>query len=84
MPKSKSKTTRCWTGYEPVKGKKPHSQGSCRPKSKSKLTDPSEKQFRAKRKKQLTTWQSKHPSTSKSAAQHLAAPGRRKKTKRSP
>jgi hypothetical protein len=80
MPKSK--TTRCWPGYEPLEGKKPHSQGSCRPKAATKLTT-TQKQFRAKRKKQLTTWQAKHPNTSKSAAQHLAAPGRRKKTKRS-
>jgi hypothetical protein len=74
MPKSKSKTTRCWPGYEPVPGKPQHSQGSCRPKSKSKLTTTPEKQFRAKRKKQLTTWQAKHPNTPKSAAQHLSAP----------
>lgn len=43
---------RCWPGYEPVKGKPEHSQGSCRPKAESKLT-PSEKEFRAKRKKEL-------------------------------
>ena len=26
------KTSRCWAGYEPVPGKKPHAQGSCRKK----------------------------------------------------
>ncbi len=25
----------CWSGYEPVPGKKPYSPGSCRPMSKS-------------------------------------------------
>jgi hypothetical protein len=81
MPKSKS--NRCWPGYEPVKGKKQHSEGSCRPKAKSKVTS-SEKQFRAKRKKQLSDWQRKHPGVRRSAAQHLHAPGSkrtRRKTK---
>lgn len=43
MPKSKSstrshkstgkrKSTRCWSGYEPVPGKKPGTKGSCKPK----------------------------------------------------
>jgi hypothetical protein len=27
---------RCWKGYEPVKGKKPYSSGSCKKSSKSK------------------------------------------------
>lgn len=27
---------RCWKGYEPVKGKKPYSNGSCKKSSKSK------------------------------------------------
>ncbi len=27
---------RCWSGYEPVPGKKPYSKGSCKPKSGSK------------------------------------------------
>jgi hypothetical protein len=49
---------RCWPGYEPVKGKKKHEQGSCRPK----------------RKKQLDEWQAEHPKTRRSAAQHLPAP----------
>lgn len=32
-----AKKGRCWDGYEPVPGKKPYSDGSCRPKkSKSK------------------------------------------------
>ena len=26
---AKSKKNRCWTGYKPVKGKKPYSDGSC-------------------------------------------------------
>ena len=30
--KNKKKKGRCWTGYEPVPGKKPYSKGSCRPK----------------------------------------------------
>jgi len=64
---------RCWPGYEPVKGKRPNSQGSCRPEAESKLTD-SEKDFRAKRKRQLKTWQANHPSNHK-GAQHLHAPG---------
>jgi hypothetical protein len=64
----------CWPGYEPVKGKEPHSQGSCRPKPESRLTD-SEKEFRAKRKRQLDNWQADHPDTRRSAAQHLHAPG---------
>jgi hypothetical protein len=33
MPaKTKKKTSRCWTGYEPVPGKKPYTKGSCRKK----------------------------------------------------
>jgi len=27
-----NKSGRCWSGYEPVKGKKPYSKGSCRKK----------------------------------------------------
>jgi hypothetical protein len=65
---------RCWPGYEPVEGKEPHSQGSCRPKADSKLTD-SETEFRAKRKRQLDNWQADHPGARRSAAQHLHAPG---------
>ena len=68
-----TKDNRCWPSYEPVKGKKPHSQGSCRPEAESKLT-PSAKEFRAKRKKQLDQWAADHPSKSKSAAQHLNVP----------
>lgn len=70
---------RCWPGYEPVKGKKEHEQGSCRPKAESKLS-PSEKEFRAKRRKQLDGWQAEHPKTRKSAAQHLHAPSDKPKT----
>ena len=70
---------RCWPGYEPVKGKEQHSQGSCRPKADSKLTS-SEKGFRAKRKRQLQKWQADRPGTRKSAAQHLHAPAAKKKS----
>ena len=70
---TKKKETRCWPGYEPVKGKKPHSEGSCRPKAESKLSG-SEKTFRAKRRRQLDEWQKDHSYTRKSAAQHLGAP----------
>lgn len=80
MP-NKKKSTRCWPGYEPVKGKKQHEQGSCRPKAKSKLSS-SEKEFRKKRRKQLDQWEAKHPRTRKSAAQHLGAPGAKKRTAR--
>jgi hypothetical protein len=73
-----NKQNRCWPGYEPVKGKDPHSQGSCRPKAESKLTE-SEKEFRAARKRQLQESQGEHPPTRKSAAQHLRAPGAKKK-----
>lgn len=69
---------RCWPGYEPVKGKKANSEGSCRPKAESKLTA-SEKEFRAKRRKQLDKWQAEHPKTRRSASQHLSAPGAKKK-----
>jgi hypothetical protein len=73
---------RCWPGYELVKDKKPRTQGSCRPKAKSKLTA-SEKSFRAKRRKQLDKWQAEHPKSRKSAAQHLVAPGdKRRRPKR--
>lgn len=64
---------RCWPGYEPVKGKKKHEQGSCRPKPESQETS-NEKKFRAKRKQQLDEWQNKHPKTRRSGAQHLSAP----------
>lgn len=75
MPKEKK--DRCWPGYEPVEGKPPGSQGSCRPEADSKLT-PSEKKFRTKRRLQLDRWQAEHPNTRKSAAQHLHAPGTKK------
>lgn len=76
MPKDEK---RCWPGYEPVKGKKKNEQGSCRPKAESKSTA-SEKEFRAKRKRQLDRWEASHPGTRRSAAQHLAKPGAKKKT----
>jgi hypothetical protein len=69
---------RCWPGYQPVEGKRPNSQGSCRPKPESKLTD-SEKEFRAQRKRQLKK-QADQAGHHK-AAQHLHAP--RAKAKRS-
>ena len=31
-PTSPFNKSRCWTGYEPVPGKKPYSKGSCRKK----------------------------------------------------
>jgi len=70
MPKKES---RCWPGYEPVKGKKQHEQGSCRPKAESKLSG-GEKEFREKRKQQLAEWKKKHPGSPKKAAQHLRKP----------
>jgi hypothetical protein len=30
------KAARCWAGYEPVPGKAPYSENSCRPKRKKK------------------------------------------------
>lgn len=77
------KKNRCWPGYEPVKGKKPNSQGSCRKKAASKLK-PSEQKFRAKREKQLKDWKEEHPKSPGKAAQHLAAPGSRKKAAAKP
>jgi hypothetical protein len=75
------KADRCWPGYEPVKGKKPNSQGSCRPKAESKLTS-AEKSFRGKRRKELDGWQAEHPDTSKAAAQHLGDPKRSAKKRK--
>ncbi len=71
---SPKEENRCWPGYEPVPGKEPHSQGSCRPKADSKST-PSEKEFKAKRKKQLDQWKKEHPKSPRKAAQHLSGPG---------
>jgi hypothetical protein len=73
------KENRCWPGYEPVKGKKEHEQGSCRPKAESKLTA-GETKFRAKRKRQLDEWKSEHPKSPRKSAQHLSAPKAKKKT----
>jgi DNA-binding protein HU-beta len=75
---TKKKETRCWPGYEPVKGKRQHSEGSCKPKAESKTT-PSEKAFRAERKRQLDKWQEEHPKTRRAAAQHLKSPTAAKK-----
>jgi hypothetical protein len=74
-----TKKTRCWPGYEPVKGKEQHEQGSCRPTAKSKLST-GEKKFRSERAKQLGEWKKEHPGSPKKAAQHLHKPGT--KTKR--
>jgi hypothetical protein len=76
-----TKQSRCWPGYEPVKGKKQHEQGSCRPKADSKLSG-EEKSFRKIRTKQLDDWQAKHPGVRKSAAQHLGKPAAKKKSSR--
>lgn len=78
MPAKKS--NRCWPGYEPVPGKKQHSQGSCRPKAKKRLSA-SEKNFRAARKKQLERWQAEHPGSTRKAAQQLHKPGTKRKSK---
>ena len=75
-----AKQNRCWPGYEPVKGKKAKSQGSCRPKAESNLA-PSEKSFRSKRRKQLDEWQKEHPESRKSAAQHLGPETKPKKAR---
>lgn len=32
------KNERCWKGYEPVKGKKPYSSGSCKKSASTKKT----------------------------------------------
>ena len=45
-------SNRCWPGYEPVPGKRPGEQGSCRPKAKSKLS-PKERAVRERRAQQL-------------------------------
>jgi hypothetical protein len=70
---------RCWPGYEPVKSKNQHEQGSCRPKAESKLSA-GEKEFRGKREKQLAEWKKAHPGSPKRAAQHLHKPGTKSKT----
>jgi hypothetical protein len=85
MKKTQRKTskTRRWPGYEPVPGKKEHSQGSCKPKSKSSLSS-GEKNFRSAGKRQLDRWQESHPGSPRKAAQHLRNPpqqSRRKKAK---
>ncbi len=69
------KENRCWPGFEPVPGKPEHSQGSCKKKAASKST-PTDKKAQGTRAKQLTAWQKEHPGSSKSAAQHLHAPGK--------
>jgi len=73
---------RCWPGYEPVKGKKEHEQGSCRKKAKSKLSA-NEKSFRKKRSAQLDRWQKAHPNAKRKTAQHLHAPAKRNSARKS-
>ncbi len=73
------KENRCWPGYEPVPGKSQHEQGSCKPKSESKLTT-GEKEFRTKRKKQLDRWEEKHPGAPRKSAQHLSKPAAKRKS----
>ena len=75
--------SRCWPGYEPVKGKKPHEQGSCKPKAESKLTA-SQKEFRGQRGKQLAAWQKEHPGTkTKTAAKKATAKKKSGETRKS-
>ena len=70
-------SNRCWPGYEPVAGKEQHEQGSCRKKPESKSSS-GERKFQQSREKQLDNWEKKYPGTSRSAAQHLAAPAKKK------
>jgi len=79
----KQRKNRCWPGYEPVPGKKEHSQGSCRPESKAGLSS-EEKKFRTARKRQLDRWEDAHRGSPRKAAQHLRkpkSPSKRKKAK---
>jgi hypothetical protein len=73
---------RCWPGYEPVKGKQPHEQGSCRPKAEEKLTA-GQKEFRRKRAEQLAKWKKQNPGSPTKAAQHLRKPATKKGAARS-
>jgi len=75
------KTNRCWPGYEPVPGKKQHSQGSCRPKASGSLTA-SEKRVRKAREAQLRRWEKSHRGSPRKAAQHLHAPRSLKSSRR--
>jgi hypothetical protein len=68
-----SKSNRCWPGYEPVPGKQPNEQGSCRPAAKSKLTAKGRK-VRSARRKQLDRWAKAHKGKKRQAARHLKAP----------
>ena len=73
------KQNRCWPGYEPVPGKEPHTQGSCKPKAESK-SSPSEKAVRADRRKELDAMESNRKAvkkTSSSAAAKSSASGRK-------
>ncbi len=65
---------RCWPGYEPVPGKRPNEEGSCRPKAASKLS-PKEKEVRARRKAQLERLKRAGvPAKQRSAGRHRLAP----------
>ncbi|HLL54760.1 MAG TPA: hypothetical protein VK447_14500 [Myxococcaceae bacterium] len=68
-----SKSNRCWPGYEPVPGKRPNEQGSCRPKAKSKLTAKGRK-VRSARRRQLDRWEKAHEGKKRQSARHLEAP----------
>ena len=65
-----SESKRCWPGYEPVPGKRPGEEGSCRPKAKSKLS-PKERAVRERRKKQLARQErAGMPAKERSARRH--------------
>ena len=72
------KKTRCWPGYEPVPGKPQHSQGSCKPAAKKRLS-PSAKKFRSARERQLSNWKKSHPGSPRK--RHLRS-GRRTRRRR--
>jgi hypothetical protein len=79
MPTTQRKT-RCWPGYEPVPGKKPNEQGSCRKKATSK-SSAADRSAQARRKRELDRWQKQHPGSPRKAAQHLGARKRRRSSK---
>ncbi|AKF11766.1 hypothetical protein DB32_008915 [Sandaracinus amylolyticus] len=61
-------------------GKRAGEKGSCRKKTASKRTS-SEQRFVDAREEQLDRWQERHPRSRRSAAQHLAAPGTKRRAK---
>ncbi len=72
------KENRCWPGYEPVPGKKPHSEESCRPKPDSRST-PAQKKVKAKRRKELDRKEAEHKETKHTSA-HKKSAGTKKKS----